>query len=86
MHRRPRVVRIPLPVAHCAGYCAELWSRVTRVPGIISREKVAEARCAAWICDSRRATAELGFTAGTPLETGLATTLEWYREAGWLKY
>jgi len=86
MHKRPRVIRIPLPLAHCAGYFAELWSRVTRVPGIISREKITEARCAAWVCDSRRAAAELNFTAATSLETGLARTLEWYKEAGWLNY
>ena len=41
MRRRPRVSACPLPVAHAVGYCAELWSRVTRKPGIISREKIA---------------------------------------------
>ena len=34
---------------------------MTRTPGIISREKIAEARCTAWICDHRRAAAELAF-------------------------
>jgi nucleoside-diphosphate-sugar epimerase len=86
MHRRPRVIRIPPRLAHYAGYCAELWSRVTQVPGIISREKVAEARCAAWICNSSRAAAELGFTARTSLDAGLAKTLAWYKEARWLNY
>jgi nucleoside-diphosphate-sugar epimerase len=86
MDVHPRVLRIPLGVANGAAFCAELWSRVTRVPGIISREKVSEAQCTAWICDSGRAAAELGFVARTPLGAGLAKTLAWYREAGWLKY
>ena len=86
MRRRPRVLHIPVPLAYGAGYCAELWSRLTRVPGIISREKVAEAVRTAWICDHRRAASELGFQAGTPLAAGLAKTLAWYKEAGWLKY
>jgi nucleoside-diphosphate-sugar epimerase len=86
MQRRPRVLRIPIGVAYGVGCCAELWSRVTRVPGIISREKISEARCQAWICDHRRAAAELGFEAATPLGVGVRKALEWYREAGWLKY
>ena len=32
----------------------------------------------------RRAAAELGFEAPTGLEEGLARTLAWYKEAGWL--
>jgi nucleoside-diphosphate-sugar epimerase len=86
MAKTPRVVTVPLPVAHAVGACAEMWARVTGKPGIISREKVAEARCAAWVCDTSRAGRDLGFVAPTGLERGLAETLAWYKEAGWLKY
>ena len=83
---QPRVVRVPPRVAYAVGLGAEAWSRITRKPGIISREKVAEARCRWWTCDTRRAAAELGFEARTPLDAGLAQTLAWYKEAAWLKY
>jgi nucleoside-diphosphate-sugar epimerase len=86
MGRRPRVLRIPVPLARAVGWCAEMWSQVTRNPGIISREKVAEACSPGWVCDTRRAAAELGFCASTPLDIGLARTLAWYKEAGWLHY
>jgi nucleoside-diphosphate-sugar epimerase len=86
MARRPRVVRVPPLVAYAVGLGAEAWSHITRRPGIISREKVAEARCRWWTCDTRRAAAELGFEARTPLATGLSETLSWYKEAAWLKY
>jgi dihydroflavonol-4-reductase len=86
MHKQPRMLRSPQPVAYAAGFCAEAWARIARKPGIISREKVREAQCQYWTCDTQRATEELGFTAKTPLETGLAETLAWYKEAGWLKY
>ena len=82
----PRVLRAPFAVAYAVGCCAEAWSRFTRKPGIISRAKVAEARCTAWTCDPSRAAAELGFEARTNLEAGLAETLAWYKEAGWLEY
>jgi len=82
--RTPRVVKIPIPVAQAVGGIAEMWSRVTGTPGIISRDKIREARCTHWTCDTRRATEELGFTARTDIEAGLAETLAWYKGAGWL--
>lgn len=86
MGRRPRTLRVPVPLAWGVGLAAEIWSRATGVPGIISRDKIIDARAPRWTCDPRRAAAELGFTAGTPLAAGLARTLAWYKEAGWLAY
>jgi nucleoside-diphosphate-sugar epimerase len=86
MHRSSRRLTVPLPAATAIGWCAELWARVTKQPGIVSRDKIAEARCLRWTCDPSRAARELGFAAGTPLEAGLARTLAWYKEAGWLAY
>jgi nucleoside-diphosphate-sugar epimerase len=83
---RPRVLHLPLPIATGVGYAAEIWSRMSRKPGIVSREKIREAKCRWWTCDTRRATAELGFQAKTSLDAGLALALAWYKEAGWLKW
>ena len=83
--RQPRTIRIPMPVARAVGWCAEAWQWVRRRPGILSRDKIAEAAYASWTCDTRRAAAELGFVAKTGLEEGLARTLDWYKQAGWLK-
>lgn len=84
--RHPRVLTAPAAVAYAVGYCAECWSRLTGTPGILSREKVKEALCSHWTCSTERAAQELGFEAGTPLEAGIADTLAWYKEAGWLTY
>jgi nucleoside-diphosphate-sugar epimerase len=86
MRRTPRVLTIPVPIATAVGACAELVARITGKPGIISREKIVEAQCRYWTCDTSRATAELGFTARTSIDDGLAETLAWYKEAGWLTY
>jgi nucleoside-diphosphate-sugar epimerase len=75
-----------MSAAYGIGYLAERWSALTRKPGMVSREKIAEATCARWVCDSRRAATELGFEAKTSLDAGLAETLAWYKEAGWVKY
>jgi nucleoside-diphosphate-sugar epimerase len=86
MARTPRVLTVPFALANAVGACGELWSRLSRKPGILSREKIAEARCMAWTCDTARAALELGFVAPTSLDQGLAATLAWYKEAGWLTY
>ena len=86
MARTPRVVTVPFAVAHAVGASAELWARLRGKPGIVSREKIAEAKCMAWTCDTARAAAELGFVAPTSLDQGLEQTLAWYKEAGWLTY
>jgi len=86
MRRTPRVLTIPLPMALAIGAAAEVLARVTGKPGIISREKIREARFPFWTCETGRATAELGFTAATGINAGLGETLAWYKEAGWLTY
>jgi nucleoside-diphosphate-sugar epimerase len=86
MARTPRVVTVPFAVAHAVGACGEVWARFTGKPGIVSRDKIAEARCMAWTCHTGRAARELGFVAPTSLDEGLAASLAWYKEAGWLTY
>jgi nucleoside-diphosphate-sugar epimerase len=86
MGRTVRTVAIPEKAAYILGMCAEWWSGLTGTPGILSRDKVREACCAGWVCDPGRARRELGFRASTSLEDGLRRTLDWYKEAGWLKF
>jgi nucleoside-diphosphate-sugar epimerase len=80
------VLRVPVAAAIAVGYAAERWSRLTHKPSIISREKIREAQCRWWTCDTGRAARELGFQAKTTLEAGMFLTLNWYKEAGWLKW
>jgi nucleoside-diphosphate-sugar epimerase len=86
MGLRIRVLRLPPAAARAVGFCAETWSRITGKPGVLSREKILEAQCMCWTCDPGRAAADWGFEARTALEDGLAKTLAWYKEAGWLQY
>jgi nucleoside-diphosphate-sugar epimerase len=86
MGRKLRTVTLPEKAAYALGWCAEWGSRLGARPGILSRDKVREACCAGWVCDTGCARRVLGFNASTDLETGLRRTLDWYKEAGWLKF
>jgi dihydroflavonol-4-reductase len=82
--RRPRRIPAPPSVAYAIGWLAECSARLRGVPGIVSRDKLREARYPRWTCSPARARAELGFVASTTLEDGLARAVDWYREHGWL--
>jgi nucleoside-diphosphate-sugar epimerase len=84
LDRKSRRIVLPAGVAYAAGWMAELWSQIRRKPGIISRDKVTEARCRYWTCDPRRAARDLGFQASTSLAEGVQATLAWYKESKWL--
>ncbi len=84
--RKPRSLPVPVPIARLAGFAAEVRSRLSKKPGILSREKIREARCRYWVCDPSRAHSDFGFTSKIPVRDGVAETLAWYREAGWLRY
>ncbi|MEK7409048.1 MAG: NAD-dependent epimerase/dehydratase family protein [Acidobacteriota bacterium] len=86
MGRELRVFTAPAPLAWAVGLAGEVAGRIRRRPGIISREKIAEARCRWWVCDPSRARRELGFTPRQSLGDGLAETLNWYKRAGWLRF
>jgi nucleoside-diphosphate-sugar epimerase len=85
MGRKLRTMAIPPGFAYALGWCAERWTRFSGKPGILSRDKVTEACCAGWVCDPGLARRELDFRAPTGLEDGLRQTIDWYKEAGWLK-
>ncbi len=86
MGRRVRGIALPFRAAYLVGWLAEIASRLRGKPGIVSREKVREARCRYWVCDTARSRRDLGFSAARSLHDGVAETLAWYKNAGWLKF
>ena len=86
MGRKVRTLTLPPWIAYAAGWCAELNSKLRGKPGILSREKVREAGCRYWICDTRKAREELGFSTRHSLREGVSATLSWYKDSGWLTF
>lgn len=86
MGRGVRTVCVPRQAAYALAWLAEAGARIRGRPSIISREKVAEAECPFWTCDTSRAQAELGFSTQKSLREGIEETLSWYKIVGWLKY
>ncbi|MGB8369413.1 MAG: NAD-dependent epimerase/dehydratase family protein [Limisphaerales bacterium] len=77
---------VPLPTAALWPLCQmqEAISRLTGRPAVLSRQKYAELRAPGWVCDPARLQQELGLVCATRLKDGIAETLAWYRQQGWL--
>ena len=62
------------------GACARLLGR----PAMLSLSKFPELCAPAWTCNPALLELDTGTRCSTTLEPGIAQTLGWYRENGWL--
>jgi len=81
-----RALRLPIPFALLYPVCIaqELLARVTGKPNILSRQKLAEMKAVGWVCSVELIRRDLQFTAATTLREGIARTIAWYKQNGWL--
>jgi nucleoside-diphosphate-sugar epimerase len=79
-------VPIPLPVPFLWTMCLlqETASRVSGQARLLNLAKFPELAAPGWVCDSGLMERELGVRCDTQLKEGVAETLAWYRENGWL--
>ena len=79
-------VPLLLPAAMLWPLCqlSEAISRLTGKASMLSRQKYPELCARGWVCNPERLRAEAGLACATTLRQGLAETLAWYREQGWL--
>ena len=82
-----KTIKVVLPyfivgiVAHISGF----FSRFTGKYPPLNPEKMNEIRAQSWNCDISDAVRDLDFNPAYSLEVGLKETLDWCRDAGWLK-
>ena len=76
-------VNVPKPFVGPIGAVSELAGRVTGSYPPLNREKAREAK-EAWVCSPAKAARDFGYRQEVPLGEGMAETMAWYREHGWL--
>ncbi|MFN3266337.1 MAG: NAD-dependent epimerase/dehydratase family protein [Deinococcales bacterium] len=65
-----------LEVAAALGELGRFFGQV----GLINRSREKDLKAAGWVCDVTAIEQDLGIKCETPLETGFAKTLEWYKQ------
>jgi dihydroflavonol-4-reductase len=78
--------RICLPewMAKTAGLAGDFWTSITKRTASINSQKVRELLEPSWLCDSSSAHKQLGFNPTMDLESGIRSTIRWYKNQGWL--
>jgi nucleoside-diphosphate-sugar epimerase len=81
-----RAWRLPVPdrVVRFLGAIAEDGARLAGKRSMFCRDKALEMTQKAWTCSPEKAKRVLGWEGGVPVERGMAETLAWYRDRGFL--
>ena len=77
-------VPVPGPLIGAVGAAAEAWGRLTDTYPPLNREKAREIRYACTTCSSEKAQRTFGYAPSMSLDEGVASTLTWYENEGWL--
>ena len=76
--------RIPLGLVRLACCCSEQIGRWLHRSMTLNSDKYYILKQRNWICEVAPLQDELGFRADYPLRRGLAESIAWYRQQGWL--
>ena len=77
-------ITVPLSVVNGVAFFSELYSKISKKPNIINRQKVLEMKQDFWICSPRKAYTDFGWQAEIDIEKGIRGTLAWYVANNWL--
>lgn len=82
--RHARIVRVPPTVFLAAGAAAEFAAKLTGGPPAFDRRRARDLTRRNFTSDIEETRRALGWAPETSLREGMAVTVRWYREYGWL--
>ena len=83
--KNPWKLPVPQWVLTFAAYVLSAVTKMTRRVYSLNRDKLNEIRADYWICSSAKAHEKLGFTPEYDLARGLADSVGWYKNQGWIR-
>jgi nucleoside-diphosphate-sugar epimerase len=83
-HSRARYVRVPHGIIFAVAGISGWLGRFSAKPPILDYEKGRDITQAYWICSVEKAREHFGYRQLVSIEEGVAKTIDWYRQQGWL--
>ncbi|MBE2256504.1 MAG: NAD-dependent epimerase/dehydratase family protein [Ignavibacteria bacterium] len=82
-----KAIKLALPhsVVFTVGYIAEFFSKFQKNAATLNVEKCKDITQIRWVCSNGKAKRELGYKQKLTLEEAFIKTIDWYKQAGWLK-
>ena len=75
---------LPMPAVVVAAAATQLYGKVTRTAQMLTLDKLNELKQRHWVCEGSGARRDLGWAPRTTWPEGVAKTVAWYRQSGWL--
>jgi len=82
--KRVLKLRVPLALLKTVSITAELFSKATKKPSTLNRDKYKIMKRRDWTCDISPLIHDLDFQADYDLERGIRECVTWYTKHGWL--
>jgi len=82
--KRALKLRVPLIVLKTVSILAEMFSKISKKPSTLNRDKYKIMKRRDWTCDISLVIQDLGFQAEYDLERGITECVSWYADHGWL--
>ena len=77
-------LRVPLILLKTVSIASEMFSKISKKPSTLNRDKYKIMKRRDWTCDISPLTQDLGFRAEYDLESGIRECVMWYTNQGWL--
>jgi len=85
MNKKPLHVKVPHFMVYFIAAIAQFFALFSSKPATLNIEKARDITRHAWICSTRKAIDEIGYSQQISIEDGIKRTVDWYKEQGWLK-
>ena len=84
LERKVVRLRIPETGVYIVAAFAELFAFFSSKPSLLNFEKARDMVQDYWTCNSSKAKQDFGYEQEISLEEGIRTTVQWYKQHGWL--
>jgi dihydroflavonol-4-reductase len=84
MNKKTWTIKIPHFVIFIIGFLGQLLESAFGMDVALNKDRAYRVTRPSWYCSSAKAARELGFQQTISIEEGFKTTVEWYKEKGWL--
>jgi len=82
--KRALKLKVPLIILKMVCIIAEIFSKISKKPSALNRDKFNIMKRRDWSCDISPLIEDLNFQAGYNLEQGIDECVAWYKKQGWL--
>lgn len=84
MNKKTWTIKIPHFVIFILGFFGQILESWFGIDVALNKDRAYRITRPSWYCNSNKAVKELGFQQTVSIEDGFKSTIDWYKEKGWL--